>query len=266
MKSHPRSRFALRFRSSVLAASVLSLTCAHAQDAADDALALPPVAGADTAAEISKLATSHPAAEALVSYLKASISNNHAEAIKYIDPTSIETFKFRTMNAVNTQIGTATLPSAKREKTEDILNELGFNSLKEMNETPAKEFYVKINNRQVAVNPSATVSSLSSVGVQVLGLAAEDDARTVHFVTRTSHREEVMLVSSLRLTSMIKAGREWKISLQAQQPRMEPLPDDVMEREKEQMQNDPEIKRLNKILKDEQERKAGAEEGADGVE
>ena len=205
---------------------------------------------------IAQAAESHPAVEALTGYLKASISNNHLLAVQYIDPTSIETFKFRTLNAVRTQLDAVTLEGSKRVRMRDILNELGFDSMEQMTKMDAKEFYVKVNDRQVVTNPSADVTPTDSVNVKVLGLATEDGARTVHFVTRTSHREEVMLVSNLRLTSMIKAGRDWRVSLQAQQPRIEPLPTEVIEREKTELENDPELKRLEKLLNNRPQKKS----------
>jgi len=234
-------------------AGLTLLTQGYSQEETPEAPALPPVAGAEIGAKLAQAAESHPAVEALTSYLKASISNNHLQAVEHIDPTSIETFKFRTLNAVKTQLDAVTLEGSKRLRMEDILNELGFDSMEQMNEMNAKEFYVKVNNRQVVSDPSANVTPMDTVNIKVLGLATEDGARTVHFVTRTSHREEVMLVSSLRLTSMIKAGRDWRVSLQAQQPRMEPLPTEVIKREKSQLENDPELKRLEKLLDNRQQ-------------
>lgn len=228
----------------------------HAQEESPEPPALPPVAGAEIGAKIANAAESHPAVDALTNYLKASISNNHLQAVQYIDPTSIETFKFRTLNAVKTQLDAVTLEGSKRTRMENILNELGFDSMEQMTEMAAKDFYVKVNNRQVATDPSANVAPMDSVNLKVLGLATEDGARTVHFVTRTSHREEVMLVSNLRLTSMIKAGRDWRITLQAQQPRIEPLPTEVIEREKSELENDPELKRLEKLLNNRQQENA----------
>lgn len=226
------------------------------QGHSQDLTALPPVAGAEIGATISQTAESHPAVESLTNYLKATISNNHLQAVEYIDSTSIETFKFRTLNAVKAQLDAVTLEGSKRSRMQDILDELGFDSMEQMTEMAAKDFYVKVNNRQVTTDPSAMVAPMDSVNVKVLGLATEDGARTVHFVTRTSHREEVMLVSSLRLTSMIKAGRDWRVSLQAQQPRLEPLPNEVIEREKTELENDPELKRLEKLLDNRPQEKA----------
>lgn len=245
---HPSPRF--------LAASLVGLTLlaqGYAQNETPEVPALPPVAGAEIGAKIAQAAESHPAIEALTGYLKASISNNHLQAVQYIDPTSVETFKFRTLNAVKTQLDSVILEGSKRKKMKDILDELGFDSMEQMSEMDAKEFYVKINNRQVITDPSASITPMDSVNIKVLGLATEDGARTVHFVTRTSHREEVMLVSNLRLTSMIKAGRDWRVSLQAQQPRIEPLPDNVVNREKDEFANDPELKRLEKLLNNRQQ-------------
>ncbi len=245
-----------------LLAGISLLTQGYAQNQDPEISALPPVPGAEIGEKIAKAAESHPAVESLTAYLKASISNHYLEAVQYIEPTSLEAYKFRTLNAVRTQLDAVTLEGSKRARMRDILNELGFDSMEQMTDIGAKEFYVKVNNRQVETNPSAEPTPMDSVSIKILGLATEDEARTVHFVTRTRHREEVMLVSNLRLTSMIKAGRDWYVSLQAQRPRLEPLPNDVIKREKSELENDPELKRLRKLL-DTRKQTNGEQENGD---
>ena len=117
-------------------AGLALLAQSHAPDTSPEDPTLHPVAGAEIGAKIAQAAESHPAVEALTNNLKASISNNHLEAVRYIEPTSIETYKFRTLNAVRTQLDAVTLEGSKRTRLQDILNELGFDSMEQMCELP----------------------------------------------------------------------------------------------------------------------------------
>lgn len=222
---------------------------------------LPPVAGSDEVQSLTKIAGAHPASVPLTRYLRSSLSNNHEEAASVIDPTSLGAFQFRTINAVRTRIDAATGTKAKVDLTQRVLGELGFKSIKEMESAAPKTFYITVQDARDKADIASQRHPADSVEVNILGMGGEDNGRTVHFVTRTIHREEVMTVSAVRMTSLIKAGRDWMVSLQSQQPRLEPLSEKELQEQtpeapviteptSEKPAPDPELERMKKLLEE----------------
>ncbi|QQL44756.1 hypothetical protein [Sulfuriroseicoccus oceanibius] len=248
-----------------------SFSAGYAQSANSDAEAantgeapaLPPVAGADEVNALEKAATAHPAAATLTRYLQATLSNNPREAVALIDATSLGAFQFRTINAVRTRIDTAPNDEAKEKLTTRVLQELGFDSIEAMESAEPALFYATVQEARAKADLDNQQLPIDSVEVTILGLGGENDGRTVHFIARTKHREEVMTVSAIRVTSLVKAGSQWRISLQAQQPRLEPIleqgqdattpeaPAPELESQTEDTPAvDPELERMRKLLEE----------------
>lgn len=161
--------------------------------------------------------TTHPATKVAEDYLRAIQTHEWAAAAAMVETKSLENLKRFQKEYLRRA---PTLP-----EEEALLEILGLKQISDIDALTPKEVYIRrgeAKTKQLKEPKKHIAEMKSTVVVKTLGVA-EDGADAVHVMIRKEFMAAERAFSELAFVSLVKEGKSWKISLDAQEPKVVPI-------------------------------------------
>lgn len=176
-----------------------------------------PLVGGSLSPALAAPPTLHPGYKVAEKYLKATHGHDWEYAVKMIENRSLENFK---------RIQKTILLRAPTMSDEEILlRQLGLSKISDLDKYSAAEIFVlraKANAKALR-DPEAYVARVrETLKLVTIGTAIEG-SDLVHVLVRVTYETPTRAFSELGLVSLAKEGTVWKITLDAQEPKVTPL-------------------------------------------
>lgn len=161
----------------------------------------------------------HPASKVVLQYLQYALARDWKNATTLITPGSLAAVKESYVDRI------------KRAPTIDdemrMVRELGKADLAEVEAMSPAAFYTAYHyslQRRFNLTEERIKEIASTIKLKVLSVAEEPDDGLAHVLVRTQHQDGENVVRNLELISLTKQGEKWMVTLEAQGPKLTPVP------------------------------------------
>ena len=154
----------------------------------------------------------HPAAKVAKTYLQHMANRNFQKAVKMVDDNSLVALQKDQVNYLKSA------PTVDEE--EAMLKRLEVSDISVFAKLSPVEAFVRHNkarHKSDAESLKLTKQMNDTLQMNILGTVKENNS-LVHVFIRSKHQRKDKEVSTLDLVSLLKDGKTWKVSLNAQEP------------------------------------------------